>query len=81
LRAIDSEYVDLHSGEVTLPFSLWSSEGATDCVRPVLSSDPGLQGVLEKHTEAAMEWAIEEYERVRERADQITHPPHDESPS
>lgn len=56
-------------GEVSVPYGLWISD--TDEVGIVVYSEKGLQGTILNDTEAAVEWATEQYDSIKQDAEEI----------
>ncbi|RDZ63388.1 hypothetical protein C5B90_09575 [Haloferax sp. Atlit-12N] len=63
------ESVTLYRGEVPFRFGLWVTESEAGIV---IYTDTGVGGVARNDTEAAVEWANEQFETLRENAERLT---------
>ncbi|MFC7128277.1 helix-turn-helix transcriptional regulator [Haloferax chudinovii] len=63
------ESVTLYRGEAPFRFGLWVTESEAGVV---VYTDTGVGGVARNDTEAAVEWATEQFEALRENAERLT---------
>jgi predicted transcriptional regulator len=68
LTALDDERLELSRADVPLSYSLWVTPEETGIV---LYSDTGVRGIVVNDTEAALEWATAQYERLAADAEPI----------
>lgn len=71
-EAMADDRATFYAGEVPASFSLWIADG--DHAGIIVYAERGVQGVLVNDTADAVSWATEQYERVRESANRVTHP-------
>ncbi len=69
IEQLRHESVTLYRGEVPFRFGLWATEAEAGVV---VYTDTGVGGVARNDTEAAVEWATEQFETLRERAERLT---------
>lgn len=68
-EALTDDQTTLYYGDIPVTFSFWI--GDDDHVGLIVYADQGVQGVLINDTDAAIEWATEQYDRIQENADPI----------
>jgi len=71
LAALDDDQLELSRADVPLSYSLWVTPEETGIV---LYSDTGVRGIAVNDTEAALEWATAQYERLAADAEPIQPP-------
>ncbi len=76
-RATSDDRTTFYVGEVPTSFSLWIADDEHAGI--IVYTKRGIQGVLVNDAADAVSWATEQYDRVQEDANRVSHPDTDES--
>ena len=66
---LDDENVSLHTASIPFSFGLWIVDSAEADI--IIFTDQGVRGILVNDTTEALDWATEQYERVKQDADPV----------
>ncbi|WP_096396405.1 winged helix-turn-helix domain-containing protein [Halorubrum trapanicum] len=66
---LDDENVSLHTASIPFSFGLWIVDSAEAGI--IIFTDQGVRGILVNDTTEALDWATEQYERVKQDADPV----------
>lgn len=66
---LDDENVSLHTASIPFSFGLWIVDSAEAGI--IVFTDQGVRGILVNDTTQALDWATDQYERVKQDADPV----------
>jgi len=68
-KAIDDDSITLYHGDIPVTFSLWIADD--DHAGLIVYADQGVQGILINDTDAALNWAADQYDRIQKDSEPI----------